>query len=111
MDGTESQLSDAECIELLGRTNVARIALSRHALPVIEPVHYRLAGDLLVIAGEHPDSMVTSAAERHVVCFQTDGPFHDGDTRWFVQVTGLLDPEGEHHVLHLDTAMISGRVW
>lgn len=103
--------SDAECIALLGQSDVARVALSRQALPIIEPVHYHLAGDLLVISAGHPGSAMMSPADGRVVCFEADGPLRDGSTRWVVQVTGVLDPRGDQHVLRLDAAMLSGRVW
>ena len=110
-DGTLRHFSDDECIALLGASGVARVAFSRHALPVIDPVHYRLAGDLLVIAGEARGSIATSAEDRHVVCFETEGLSGDGSARWVVQVTGLLGADGEHQVLDLATAIIAGRVW
>ena len=110
-DGALRHFSDAECIGLLGQSGVARVALSRHALPVIDPVHYRLAGDLLLISGEHRGPIANSTAERHVVCFETDGLSGDRRARWVVQVVGLLDVDGGHHLLHLPTAMISGRFW
>jgi nitroimidazol reductase NimA-like FMN-containing flavoprotein (pyridoxamine 5'-phosphate oxidase superfamily) len=110
-DGATRHFSADECIALLGDSGVARVALSRHALPVIDPVHYRLAGDLLVIAGERGGPIATSADEHHVVCFEAEGPSSGDGARWVVQVTGLLGTVGEHQVLRLTATMISGRVW
>lgn len=109
-EGAIRHFSNDECIALLGESGVARVALSRHALPVIDPVHYRLTGDLLVIAGERGGSIATSANERHVVCFEAEG-LSVGGSLWVVQVTGHLGTIGDHQVLHLATAMISGRLW
>lgn len=110
-DGTFGHFSDDQCIALLGESGVARVALSRHALPVIDPVHYRLAGDVLVMEGERLGTIAMSARDRHVVCFETEGLSGDGSEHWVVQITGPLGADGEHQTLDLATAMISGRVW
>lgn len=99
-----------ECVALLGASDVAHIALSRRSLPVVEPVHYRLAGDLLVIVGDRADAIEHSGTRRHVVCLETDGLSGDG-ARWVVQVTGVLDLDDAVPVIHLDTATITGRQW
>jgi uncharacterized protein len=107
-DGALQRLTESECVAMLGRVDVARIALSRHALPVIEPVHYRLEGDVLLLTVDHPESIASAARERHVVCLEVDGLHPGGDARWVVQVTGPLRTDGEVQQLDLSTAMIAG---
>ncbi|MGI8753958.1 MAG: pyridoxamine 5'-phosphate oxidase family protein [Acidimicrobiales bacterium] len=124
-DGLEI-LSRAECLRLLASRSVGRVAVSRHALPAILPVSYRLAGEEVVFgAGE------THATETRnvVLAFEVDDV--DPVTRrgWSVVAVGLahqvmVDPEGkdamvvdpdpwvgrlETPLIHLSTDRLTGR--
>ncbi|MDQ2723889.1 MAG: pyridoxamine 5'-phosphate oxidase family protein [Actinomycetota bacterium] len=94
-DGLEI-LSRAECLRLLASRSVGRVAVSRHALPAILPVSYRLAGEEVVFGAG-----ATHATETRnvVLAFEVDDV--DPVTRrgWSVVAVGLahqvvvVDPE------------------
>jgi nitroimidazol reductase NimA-like FMN-containing flavoprotein (pyridoxamine 5'-phosphate oxidase superfamily) len=85
-------LTRDECLALLSKAEIGRIAISARALPLILPVPYAVADDRIVIATQ--DGTTLDAATRDtVVAFETDGPSGDGKIGWSVHVAGIA-----HHV-------------
>jgi len=89
-------LSRDECVALLARGGVGRIALTMRALPVILPVGYTLLGDDVVFRADE-GSRVAAAADHAVVAFEADDVDERSGGAWSVCVTGmatsLTDPE------------------
>ncbi len=80
-------LDEAECLRLLGRVGVGRLGFTSGALPVIEPVLFRLHADALVIPAV-PGTPLVTGTRGAVVAFQTDC-FHSAlPTAWSVTVVG-----------------------
>jgi uncharacterized protein len=84
-------LGRTECLELLGRGETGRVAVTIGALPAVLPVSYGLAGDDVVfLAREGSD--LARAATGAVVAFETDHVDAAGGEAWSVVVTGLAVP-------------------
>ncbi|MGH3727276.1 MAG: pyridoxamine 5'-phosphate oxidase family protein [Micromonosporaceae bacterium] len=80
-------LGRGECLRLLARVPVGRIAVTSHGLPEIHPVSYLVDGDHIVFrtSSEHKLAAATHDA---VVAFEADD-LHDGRSiGWSVMVTG-----------------------
>ena len=81
-----SQLHRDQCLDLISRARVGRVALNVGALPAIRTVRFALTGDHVVFRAA-PGSMLGRAAAG-VVAFQVDHlAEHDGEG-WWVQVIG-----------------------
>lgn len=83
-----TELSRDECLVGLASHSLGRLAISAHALPVILPVRYTLADDLIVFK-TRVDGMVARACDGSVVAFQVDNLGRDRGTAWSVLVVGL----------------------
>src|SRR3954447_459718 len=81
-------LSRDECLVGLAAHSLGRLAISAHALPVIIPVHYSLADELIVFK-TRMDGMIARACDGSVVAFQVDNLGRDRGTEWSVLVVGL----------------------
>jgi nitroimidazol reductase NimA-like FMN-containing flavoprotein (pyridoxamine 5'-phosphate oxidase superfamily) len=122
-------LSRVECLDLLARRPVGRVALSRHALPVILPVTYRLV-DEDVYFSTVTGTKSTAVADQTVIAFEVDDIDPDTRTGWSVLVVGVateIDPghdivdrlraiglrswigERAVHLVRLRTDRLSGR--
>ncbi|MGW7265131.1 pyridoxamine 5'-phosphate oxidase family protein [Streptomyces sp. NPDC054842] len=93
------ELETHECLRLLATVPVGRIVYTRHALPAVLPVNFRLDRDGAVLVRTAASSALVSAIDRAVVAFEADafdGVAHAG---WSVVVTGaaavVADP-AEH---------------
>jgi len=90
-------LPRSECLRLLESRPVGRLAVTRHALPAILPVNYRLVGEDVVFA-TGTGSKSLSVDRQQVVAFEVDD--FDAATRWgwSVLVVGVLRriPAGGH---------------
>jgi hypothetical protein len=77
---------DKQCLALLGRTQLGRIALSLKAMPVVVPVRYTLDdGDLLFsVSGDQ----LIRALHGNIAALQSDGFEEDSGQRWTVFATG-----------------------
>ena len=77
---------DEQCLALLGRSQLGRIALSLRAMPIVVPVRYRLDdGDLLfAVSGEQ----LKKALHGNIAALQAEGFAEDGGQRWTVFATG-----------------------
>lgn len=118
-------LSDEECMTLLSRAQLGRVALSLRALPVVVPVRYMLSDDgalLFTASGEE----LTKALHGNIAALHADGFDEDNGKRWSVFATGpvgivesleavvttLSGPpiaNVESSLFRLDPAILSGR--
>jgi uncharacterized protein len=89
------ELNEEECRELLGTAVIGRLAFTEGALPAIQPVHFSLLGDNVVIP-TRPGSKVAAAVANAVVAFEADDFDPLTKTGWSVTVVGpsrlLTDP-------------------
>lgn len=83
-----------ECLQLLSRCSLGRVAFTENALPAIRPVTYALVGAHLVIRAETQG--LGRRLDGQVVAFEVDEIEPGGATGWSVVVTGaarlLRDP-------------------
>lgn len=99
-------LTRSECLELLGRSSLGRVAFTERALPAIRPVGYALVGHQLVLRIEAGE--LGHRLDGQVVAFEVDEIDSENGTGWSVVVTGaarLLRMPGE---LMRDAAAPSG---
>ena len=82
-------LSDDECLQLLGREPVGRLALTSGALPVVLPVNFTLQGRMIVFASA-PGLKLDAAHSGTVVCLEVDGYDVLSHGGWSVLATGRL---------------------
>lgn len=78
---------DDQCLALLGRSQLGRIALSLRAMPVVVPVRYVLQGSEPYFA--LMDRHLAEGASGSVVGLQADGYDEDSSRRWTVLAIGL----------------------
>ena len=83
-------LGEAECLQLLGREPIGRVALSAGALPVVLPVNYTLV-DRTVVFASAPGLKVDAAQAGIVACIEVDGYDRWTHTGWSVLATGRLE--------------------
>jgi hypothetical protein len=79
-------LDRAECLELLARGGLGRIAINVGALPAILPVRFGLVGEQVVLCVA-VGSTVDRATRNAVVAFEADGAGVDGE--WSVTLVGV----------------------
>jgi nitroimidazol reductase NimA-like FMN-containing flavoprotein (pyridoxamine 5'-phosphate oxidase superfamily) len=85
MDRLEALTRD-ECIDLLGRRTLGRVAFTERALPSIRPVNYALVGHQIVLQTD-PHGLGTRL-DGQVVAFEVDEIDPVAETGWSVVVTG-----------------------
>ena len=83
-------LGEDECLQLLAREPVGRIALTAGALPVVHPVNYVLVGRSAVFAS-HPGLKLEAARHGTVACLEVDGFNRWRHGGWSVLGTGRLN--------------------
>jgi hypothetical protein len=81
------ELGEEECRELLGTAVIGRIAFTEGALPAIQPVHFSLLGNNVVIP-TRPGSKVAAAVANAVVAFEADDFDPATKTGWSVTTVG-----------------------
>src|SRR5688500_157409 len=89
-------IDPAECLQLLGRSNLGRVAFTERALPAIRPVSYALVGHQIVLS-TRADGL-GGRLDGQVVAFEVDDVDPDRGIGWSVVVTGtarLLRSPGE----------------
>src|ERR1700722_8489799 len=102
-------LSEDECRYLLGTASVGRVGVSVNALPVIMPVNYRLAGDVIRF-WSGPDLKLKAAQAHTVVAFEVDDFDPEHQRGWSVLAVGLAAVVDDADVL--DAAARDGfRPW
>ena len=83
-------LSPAQCLDLLGRAAVGRVAVTVAALPAIFPVNYALLDDQIIfLTGEGTKRL--AAVERAVVAFQVDHIDEATASGWSVMAIGVAE--------------------
>ena len=94
-DRTLEVLDEEECLRLLGTAVIGRLAFTEEALPTIQPVHFTLSGDRVVIP-TRTGSKVAAASRGAVVAFEVDDFDAAGRVGWNVTVIGpsgvITDP-------------------
>ncbi|UQW99820.1 pyridoxamine 5'-phosphate oxidase family protein [Streptomyces sp. RerS4] len=110
------ELAAAEALELLGTVELGRIVFTRHALPVVRPVHHLLdAGDIIIRV--HDGSTLTAllAAQEGpgvVVAYEADDIDPDEHLGWSVVATGyataVTDQDEIERYAHLLRPWVEG---
>ena len=77
---------DDQCLALLGRAQLGRIALSLRALPVVVPVRYTLNDRDLLFAAS--GDQLSKALHENIAALQADGFEEDSGKRWTVFAIG-----------------------
>jgi nitroimidazol reductase NimA-like FMN-containing flavoprotein (pyridoxamine 5'-phosphate oxidase superfamily) len=94
-------LSDEQCIDLLGRVPVGRIADTVDALPVIFPINLAVV-DGAIVFRTPSGTKLASATASAAVAFEVDSYEADGRAGWSVMVQGMAsevtDPAGLREV-------------
>jgi uncharacterized protein len=90
LDGAGLYVLDrSDCLRLLARGGIGRIAVTAGALPMILPVRYALDGDRVVLC-VRVGSTLDQATHDTVVAFEVDGSDLGGD--WSVSIVGVARP-------------------
>ena len=121
-------LERQECLRLLDKAAVGRVAFTSQALPCILPVNFRLDGDrILFRTGE--GTKLATATRNTVVGFEIDEYDPESRTGWSVLVVGMAHrlpdqesaaavheraiprwaPGDDGHVVAVSTELVSGR--
>ncbi|MCW2945282.1 MAG: hypothetical protein JWR24_1999 [Actinoallomurus sp.] len=88
LDASGLEVLDREdCLALMRSVTLGRVVFTDRALPAIQPVHFVLDGDDVIIAAT-PGSKLASATRGTIVAFEADA--FESDTRfgWSVTVIG-----------------------
>lgn len=87
--GEIEYLTEATCLRLLKTVRVGRVALTRHALPVVLPVSFALDGTSIVLRTTR-DSVLDASRDEVVVAFEAGELDPDSGSGWSVLVTGTM---------------------
>jgi nitroimidazol reductase NimA-like FMN-containing flavoprotein (pyridoxamine 5'-phosphate oxidase superfamily) len=82
-------LSEAECLRLLDREPVGRLALTSAALPVVHPINYVVSDGTIVFASG-AGLKLDAARTGTVACLEIDGFDRWRHSGWSVLATGRL---------------------
>ena len=99
-----------DCLRLLARSNVGRVAFSARALPTMRPLTYTLVGAVVVLRATAQS--LARQLDGQVVAFEVDeiDPVHA--TGWSILVTGtarrLPSAGPTEHAVAITSAAISG---
>lgn len=80
-------LDREDCLSLMRSVQLGRIVFTDRALPAIQPVHFVLDGDDVIIAAV-PGSKLSSASRGTIVAFETDAFDPVERSGWSVTVIG-----------------------
>ncbi len=117
-----------QCLALLARSNLGRIAVTIGAVPAIFPVHYRLLEGQIVFSTGDGTKLHTASANT-VVAFEVDEVNPAWTSGWSVLVVGVArelrddtaialaldpvpnrwEPDVGAHVISILPAIVSGR--
>jgi nitroimidazol reductase NimA-like FMN-containing flavoprotein (pyridoxamine 5'-phosphate oxidase superfamily) len=90
------ELERQECLRLLATAPVGRVVHTRHALPAVLPVNFRLDDDGAVLLRTSAASELARAVDGAVVAFEADEVDAAAHSGWSVVVTGsaavITDP-------------------
>lgn len=87
-------LSRAECIDLLGKTNIGRVGVTSQALPLVLPVSYAMLAEDIVFATT-AGSKALAITDRTVIAFEVDNIDLETRSGWSVLAVGLARPFSE----------------
>jgi nitroimidazol reductase NimA-like FMN-containing flavoprotein (pyridoxamine 5'-phosphate oxidase superfamily) len=79
-------LDRADCLALMRSVTLGRVVFTDRALPAIQPVHFVLDGDAVIMMA--PASELASGTDGAVVAFETDAFDPDSRSGWSVTVIG-----------------------
>ena len=89
-------LSREECLSLLRRAHIGRVAISVDALPAVLPVNFTVLGEDVVFR-TNPGAKLDAAVANNVVAFEVDEVNPIYHTGWSVLVQGMarevIEPE------------------
>ena len=91
-------LSEHECLSLLGRERVGRVAVSIGALPAVFPVNYAVAGDQIMFFTSE-GTKLRAATANAVVAFEVDHLDAFSQSGWSVLVIGTAREETDPIVI------------
>ncbi len=86
-DGRFSELTEEQCLALLGGTDIGRVGISVSALPEVHLVRFRLAAGAIVFH-TRPGSPLDRAVRDAIVAFEAGQPGVGDGQGWTVQVQG-----------------------
>ncbi len=98
------EITRTECLDLMARAAVGRVAVVVGALPEIVPVNFCVIGETVVF-GIHSGSVLAGEGEGTVVAFQVDSFDPERETGWHVHAIGTLC-----EVLRADELAVAGVV-
>jgi hypothetical protein len=98
-------LTRAECLHLLQTVRVGRVAISHRALPMILPVHFRIADDDSIRIETAPGTTLHRATDHAVVAFEAEGPAGSAEPTWSVIAHGVAT-----HLAPIDRFVVDKRV-
>ncbi|MEU8717435.1 pyridoxamine 5'-phosphate oxidase family protein [Streptomyces sp. NPDC048663] len=82
------ELDPRECLSLLATVPVGRVVYTRHALPAVLPLNFRLDADGAVLLRVSATSDLAGAVDGTVVAFEGDMVDAEEQSGWSVVVTG-----------------------
>jgi uncharacterized protein len=95
-DGLEI-LDEEQCLELLGRTHVGRVAVTIAALPAVFPVNYAMC-DGAIVFRTADGTKLRAALENTVVAFEIDAFDAFGHGGWSVLAVGMATELSGHEL-------------
>jgi nitroimidazol reductase NimA-like FMN-containing flavoprotein (pyridoxamine 5'-phosphate oxidase superfamily) len=121
-------LPRAECLSLLRRARIGRVAVSVDALPAVLPVNFTVVGEDIVVR-TNPGAKLDAALANNVVAFEADDVDLVYQTGWSVLVQGMATEvveaeqvaemrraplrawagKGRDHFVRIPTDHVSGR--
>lgn len=101
--GTLEELGEDECLALLARQKVGRIAVVVDGRPVVFPVNYVVDGRIIVFRNDPGTKLTNASLDR--VCFEVDEIDTDRREGWSVVVQGV----GREFTGALDDASVRQR--
>jgi hypothetical protein len=87
-------LPRAHCLRLLASRHVGRVGVSRHALPMILPVPYRMLGEDVVFATATGSKSIARPDE-NVIAFEVDDVDPVSRSGWSILIVGVARPLDE----------------
>ncbi|MGQ4390663.1 pyridoxamine 5'-phosphate oxidase family protein [Streptomyces sp. SAS_270] len=97
------EIERQECLRLMAKAPVGRIVHTRHALPAVLPVNFRVDTDGAVVLRTSAASELVRAVDGAVVAFEVDEVDAVAHSGWSVVVTGsatvVTDPDEHERLL------------
>ncbi|MHA6765082.1 pyridoxamine 5'-phosphate oxidase family protein [Streptacidiphilus sp. PAMC 29251] len=103
-------LSSDDCLQLLGRTTVGRVVYTRHALPVVLPVRFRVDFAGAVVLSPPAGTQLAERVHGSIVAFQAEELDPATLRGSSVMVHGRAEALDEGGTLRVVPQMVSGTV-